>query len=60
MLEALEDGLGDPSEYVPVLREQVVVLSLLVDDLPLHLIARAIAATSVDDFIRTYEASRSR
>ena len=33
MLEALEDGLGDPSEYVPVLREQVCVLSLLVDDL---------------------------
>ena len=31
-----------------------------VDDLPLHLIARTIAATSVDDFIRTYEASRSR
>ena len=33
MLEALEDGLGEPSEYVPVLREQVRVLSLLVDDL---------------------------
>ena len=33
MLEALEDGLGDPGEYVPVLREQVLVLSLLVDDL---------------------------
>jgi signal transduction histidine kinase len=33
MLEALEDGLGDPEEYVPVLREQVRVLSLLVDDL---------------------------
>ena len=33
MLEALEDGLGDPEEYVPVLREQVHVLSLLVDDL---------------------------
>ena len=33
MLEALEDGLGDPSEYVPVLREQVRILSLLVDDL---------------------------
>jgi uncharacterized protein YdhG (YjbR/CyaY superfamily) len=31
-----------------------------VDDLPLDLIARTIAATSVDDFIRTYEASRSR
>lgn len=33
MLEALEDGLGDPGEYVPVLREQVRILSLLVDDL---------------------------
>jgi len=33
MLEALEDGLGSPEEYVPVLREQVRVLSLLVDDL---------------------------
>jgi signal transduction histidine kinase len=33
MLEALEDGLGEPEEYIPVLREQVRVLSLLVDDL---------------------------
>ena len=33
MLEALEDGLGEPEEYVPVLREQVRVLSLLVDDI---------------------------
>ena len=33
ILEALEDGLGDPEEYVPVLREQVRVLSMLVDDL---------------------------
>jgi signal transduction histidine kinase len=33
MLEAIEDDLGDPEEYVPVLREQVRVLSLLVDDL---------------------------
>jgi signal transduction histidine kinase len=33
MLEALEDGLGEPDEYVPVLREQVAALSLLVDDL---------------------------
>jgi signal transduction histidine kinase len=33
MLEALEDGIGEPGEYVPVLREQVRVLSLLVDDL---------------------------
>ncbi len=33
MLEALEDDLGEPEEYVPVLREQVRVLSVLVDDL---------------------------
>jgi signal transduction histidine kinase len=33
ILEALEDGLGEPEEYLPVLREQVRVLSLLVDDL---------------------------
>ena len=33
MLEALEDGLGEPEEYVPVLREQVDALTLLVEDL---------------------------
>ena len=33
MLEALEDGLADADEYVPALREQVRVLSQLVDDL---------------------------
>jgi signal transduction histidine kinase len=33
MLEALEDGLGSPDEYVPALREQVDVLAWLVDDL---------------------------
>jgi signal transduction histidine kinase len=33
MLEAIEDDLGDPEEYVPVLREQVRVLTLMVDDL---------------------------
>jgi signal transduction histidine kinase len=33
MLEAIEDGLGDPEEYVPILREQVSALSMLVDDL---------------------------
>lgn len=33
MLEAIEDDLGAPEEYVPVLREQVRTLSLLVDDL---------------------------
>ncbi|HEX2304253.1 MAG TPA: HAMP domain-containing sensor histidine kinase [Gaiella sp.] len=33
MLEALEDGLVAPETAVPVLREQVVLLSVLVDDL---------------------------
>jgi signal transduction histidine kinase len=33
MLEALEDGLVEPERYVPALREQVRVLSQLVDDL---------------------------
>ena len=33
VLEALEDGLAEPQEYVPVLREQVRTLSLLVEDL---------------------------
>lgn len=33
MIEALEDGLGDPEEYLPALREQVQALSRLVDDL---------------------------
>jgi signal transduction histidine kinase len=33
MLEALEDGIGDPERYLPSLREQVRSLSMLVDDL---------------------------
>jgi signal transduction histidine kinase len=33
MLEALEDGLADPADYVPVLQEQVGVLTELVNDL---------------------------
>jgi signal transduction histidine kinase len=33
MLEALEDGLADPADYVPALREQVRILTQLVDDL---------------------------
>jgi len=33
MVEALEDGLADPVDYLPALREQVRALSLLVDDL---------------------------
>jgi signal transduction histidine kinase len=33
MVEALEDGLGEPDRYLPALREQVRTLSELVDDL---------------------------
>jgi len=33
MVEALEDGLGEPERYLPALREQVRTLSSLVDDL---------------------------
>jgi signal transduction histidine kinase len=33
MLEALEDGVGDPERYMPALREQTRTLSQLVDDL---------------------------
>jgi len=33
MLEAIEDDLADPRDYVPALHEQVRVLAMLVDDL---------------------------
>jgi signal transduction histidine kinase len=33
MLEALEDGLAEPGQYLPALREQVRALSTIVDDL---------------------------
>ena len=33
MLEAIEDGLAEPDDYLPTLREQVRTLSMLVDDL---------------------------
>jgi signal transduction histidine kinase len=33
MVEALEDGLGEPDRYLPALREQVRALSAIVDDL---------------------------
>ena len=33
MIEALEDGLADPESYLPALREQVLRLGMLVDDL---------------------------
>jgi signal transduction histidine kinase len=33
MLEALEDGLARPEEYLPAIRDQIRILSALVDDL---------------------------
>ncbi len=33
MIEAIEDGLAEPGDYLPTLREQVRTLTLLVDDL---------------------------
>jgi histidine kinase len=33
MLEALEDGVGDPERYLPALRQQTLALGQLVDDL---------------------------
>ncbi len=33
MLEALEDGLAEPDEYLPAIRDQMRILSTLVDDL---------------------------
>jgi signal transduction histidine kinase len=33
MIEALEDGLADPREYLPALHDRLTVLSQLVDDL---------------------------
>jgi signal transduction histidine kinase len=33
MVEAIEDGLAEPDEYLPALREQLAKLSALVDDL---------------------------
>jgi signal transduction histidine kinase len=33
MLEAIEDGLADPDDYLPALRDQVRALTLLVEDL---------------------------
>jgi two-component system, OmpR family, sensor histidine kinase SaeS len=33
MLEAVEDGLAEPAEYLPLLNDQVQTLSTLVDDL---------------------------
>jgi signal transduction histidine kinase len=33
MVEALEDGLAEPADYLPAMREQVRALGMLVDDL---------------------------
>jgi len=33
MVEALEDGLAEPADYLPTMREQVRALGMLVDDL---------------------------
>ena len=33
MVEALEDGLAEPADYLPMMREQVRALGMLVDDL---------------------------
>ncbi|HEY7003982.1 MAG TPA: ATP-binding protein [Gaiellaceae bacterium] len=33
MVEALEDGLATPEEYLPAIREQLTSLSMLIDDL---------------------------
>ena len=33
MVEALEDGLAEPREYLPAIREQLETLSLLIEDL---------------------------
>jgi signal transduction histidine kinase len=57
MVEALEDGLGDPERYLPALREQVRTLSDLVDDLfelsriDSGLLVLELAETDVDDLV---------
>jgi signal transduction histidine kinase len=71
MLEAIEDGLAEPEDYLPALRDQVRALSTLVDDLfelaridsgALTLELReAKLAVLVDDCLRGLEAeARSR
>jgi signal transduction histidine kinase len=57
MVEALEDGLGDPKRYLPALREQVRTLSDLVDDLfelsrlDAGLLVLELSDTDVDDLV---------
>jgi signal transduction histidine kinase len=59
MVEALEDGLGEPDRYVPALREQVRTLSQLVDDLfelsriDSGMLVLELRDTAVDDLVRS-------
>jgi signal transduction histidine kinase len=66
MLEAIDDGLADPDEYLPLIRDRVAVLSGLVDDLfelaridagvlSLHLEAARIDGV-VDSCVRSFRA----
>jgi signal transduction histidine kinase len=65
MLEAIDDGLADPAEYLPALHDRVTLLSGLVDDLfelaridsgvlTLHLEAAAIEGV-VDSCVRSFQ-----
>jgi signal transduction histidine kinase len=59
MVEALEDGLGEPDRYLPALREQVRTLSGLVDDLfelsqiDSGMLVLELRETAVDDLVRS-------
>jgi signal transduction histidine kinase len=59
MVEALEDGLGEPDRYLPALREQVRTLSALVDDLfelsriDSGMLVLELRETAVDDLVRS-------
>jgi len=59
MVEALEDGLGEPDRYLPALREQVRTLSALVDDLfelsriESGMLVLELRETAVDELVRS-------
>jgi signal transduction histidine kinase len=59
MVEALEDGLGEPTRYLPALREQVRTLSDLVDDLfelsriDAGLLVLELSEADVDDLVES-------
>jgi signal transduction histidine kinase len=59
MLEAVEDGLATPAEYLPAVREQVRALSLLIDDLfelaciDAGALSLQLRRTKVDDIVDT-------